>query len=147
MQHASLMIKTDCLLFNSDFQTVTGLWLASEPFIRIDKNSSLKLIVETLFEVLNSSRVGILHPTDWTGSTKAYVHSMGYKSLKKLYEDAKSLTISKEGSVIEFFPYRVEFERSKKYFAGIPNSSVKVDSSESVERIYAALMEAISRCE
>jgi hypothetical protein len=137
------MIKTDCLLLNSDSQTIAGVWLDSAPYIRIEKDATPELIIEKLFEVLNSSRIGIPHPTDWSGITKAYVHSMGYKSLKQLYKDAKNCSICCENGNLEFLPT----VNDGRGFAHKPGLIITIKSSEPIPKIYAALMEAIDKCE
>jgi CDI immunity protein len=145
MQRASIFIKEkeEVIIVYSVSQTTAGLGTASEPFFRLKKNIEPEELIEKIRQALDSSKKGIPHPKDWKNEQELYLQKMGYKSLKQLNKNAKLCDVRLENNQLIFLPYKYV---GKNAFSAQSKSEIKINISESTDKIYCVLEEAISRC-
>ncbi len=145
MQHTCITSKNEFYFIGYYFKTVKGFIIYDGTYEKVQKDASPTILIEAINNVLNSFRVGILQP-EWKDLERIYksnIKKFGFKTEKEFNRGAIHCGISLENEILEFLPS----VNDGRGFAHRPKLIVAINSSEPVEKIYAALMEALSRCE
>ena len=65
MKSASIYERKGVLFFCPSSMTTDGVGIDTEPVLRLETAANLTTIGESLLRVLNESRNGVPHPSDW----------------------------------------------------------------------------------
>lgn len=136
-------------LLYAESKTISGFYIASEPFIRIHKNEVKYKIIEGIKNVLNHVQPErVPDPNDWKKYNKDFLQRTGLKSLKQLNKSGvKNLSIVREEDQIIFTPTKHLEKPDEGFSHKGKEEAVIVSFSASDQDIVEALELAFSKCE
>lgn len=81
-----------------------GLWIGSEPYVRLPVDCTDGQLGATLLSALESSKTGVPHPTEWKGLLEPLLQAAGVKSWGAFAKNAVCVLVSEEADNIELVP-------------------------------------------
>lgn len=130
-------------------KTVSGVRIASEPFITIAENEGdINAIANAIKASLsNDDSQRIPNPQNWNEFNKNFLKQIGLKSPKELDNpETKLVAISDDGNYITFDPMQFQAKPDKGYLNLNEEETVSVVNTASNDDIVAAYKLALSRC-
>jgi len=93
-------------------QAKTGIWIASGPFVTIDRNTESKTLFDQIMRALKLSKKNINDKDSLT--TKEFYEKLGLKKGVKIEKIAKSFQVKLEDGDLQFIP--TAREDNNKYY-------------------------------
>lgn len=136
-------------LLYAESKTISGFYIASEPFIRIHKNEVKDKIIESIKNILNHVRTErVPDPNDWKKYNKDFLQRTGLKSLKQLNKsEVKNLSIVREEDQIIFTPTKHLEKPDEGFSHKGKEEAVIVSYSAPNQEIAEAIELAFDKCE
>ncbi len=135
-------------LLHADRKTISGFYIASNPFIQITEitTNAIASAVKKVLSADDDTRVA--DPKNWSEFNKDFLKKTGLKSSKELHKETTfCCVIRKENESIIFTPTKHE----KKPEEGFSHKSKKEENAvpytASDEEIFQAFELALSKCE
>jgi hypothetical protein len=145
MQKIALAYKKRTGLFlHSCSRTTIGVWIATEPFIKVDINETLAGRGQAVLLVLTASSEPLPHPKqeEWGKVFEPMLKLAGATSLTAFEKDAACCRLEIDGEDLCLIPHR-----KRKGYLEIPDRAIKIQRVSSEATIGAALDDAFARCE
>ncbi len=139
-KEACIYQKREKFIIHSYSYSITGLSIASSPFIILPINCSPDEIASNVIKALNSFKTGVPHPTDWKKQQKDFLSNVQEKSIKSLQTDSKLCNIELEGFTLTVYP--TENLGWKEGF--VPLEDLKITSS--LENVSQTIYDALKLC-
>lgn len=136
-QNACIYQKRGEFIIHSLSQTISGLLIATEPFIVLPIDTPHFKLKESIYIALNSSKIGIAHPTDWGKKQKEFLKNIKEKSLKTLHIDTKYCEITLQDNIITIYP--TENLGPDNGFSPLPEKEIITDYNNLESSILMAL--------
>jgi hypothetical protein len=148
MKSATVYKRKGKFLFQSESKTTEGVWIGHEPNIIMETDSPTKEIGEALLKVINSSKIGVPHPTDWKSFEKnnvlPFIQLAGIKSWSSFIKGTLSCSVEEDSGMIVIIP---SINHGKEGFEPSPEKEIKISSESSVEEIGKAILKRFEFCE
>lgn len=141
MKYADIYKINGCLIICSSKQTVTGLIILQEPYIKLPlETTNHKEVVESIFKCLNAFIKDVPHPTTWD-TDGFFLKSIGIKSNKELHKNSISCGVEQYSENLVFTP---TLNNGKGF--NETGEKIVVENHESYEAIYQGLQKALALC-
>jgi hypothetical protein len=130
-------------------KTVSGIRIASEPFIKIAENEGdVNAIASAIKASLsNDDSQRVANPQNWNEFNKDFLKKIGLKSPKELDNpDTKLVAISDDGNYITFKPMRFQVKPDRGYLNLNEDETVNIVNTASNDDIVTAYKLALSKC-
>lgn len=85
-------------------QTTDGVWILTEPIVSLDGRATDEEIGSAVQATLKQSRVGIPHPTNWTGLLAPLLNAAGVRSWSKFAETATCVCLELQDGKLVAIP-------------------------------------------
>ncbi len=135
--------KTGKYLIYSNSKIVMGASIATEPFIKLDANTSIEEVTKQALYALSCSKTNLPNPKDWSSFNKEYLRAIGLKSNKDLYKNTISLGVAKMDNVIIFTPM---INNGSNGFVNVPDEKIELSLDSSEVDLSKALKKALDKC-
>jgi hypothetical protein len=145
MRAATAYCLGDGWYFHSESRTTSGVWIATCPYLRVDRDAPNSEKGRALIEALNKSQASVEHPSDWTGFFDPMLRLAGQRSWVSFAQDAACLGIEEQDGVIRILPKRNL--GPKEGFEPIPEQRVAVPLSSPYKEIGDTLELSLKHCE
>jgi hypothetical protein len=145
MKAAVAYKKANAFYLHSSSKTTAGVWIATDPFLKVELDSPPSAKGEALITALNASQEATPHPTNWTGLIAPLLELAGVKSWSTFMKHAKCLNVEVEEKRLMLVPNRNL--GSKEGFEPVPEMAVELPFPSSPDRVGLAFEEAMARCE
>jgi hypothetical protein len=148
MKTATAYVRNSLLYLHSCSKTSAGVWIATDPFVRIENGAAREEKGEVAVRVLEASRDGAPHPTNWSGLIAPLLGLAKVKSWKVFMKGAACLNLELEdnkGRVLRVIPCRNLGPEDG--FEPIQTQAIDLLFPASLDRIGAALESAIPHCQ
>jgi hypothetical protein len=123
-------------------KTTNGVYIGCGPIVTIGAND-LRGSGKSLLEVLEKSKEGVAHPTQWAGFDEPLLRAAGVKSWPTFSRSAKHVDIQWAGNRIQFVPTRNAGPRGGFLFL----ADKRLDSAPVEAELGEALVAAFAACE
>lgn len=144
IRRASIYKFPNYYIVHPDNTTTVGYGVSSGPYIRLNENTSKIDLAKTLLEVLDKSKMGVIDNIR-NDDMSEYLKSMGFKSYKKLQENAIYCAVYVRNDTITFFPSNNT--HGSNGFEFFDERKIVISTKESTEQIANAVESALSQCE
>lgn len=137
-------------LLHVDRKTISGFYIASDPFMRISEaEASLNTLAEAIKKVLSADNgARVPDPKNWSEFNKEFLNKTGLKSSKELHRKTIfCCLIRKEDNTIIFTPTKHAEPPDQGFSHKSKEEEITVPSASSDEEIFQALELALSKCE
>lgn len=143
MKRASVYVFENYYLIHSQSTTNTGFGIASEPFIKMDRNTAINDVVNEIIFAMNQSKTGIVESANI--SLEKLLNAAGLKKHRDLYERSIHCMVYEKDSEIVFLPsINGGIKAGFKY---VPKQKIEVNAEASIDTISTALEKTLSLCE
>lgn len=143
MKSASVYERNGGIYCHSQYQSVSGVWFASEPAYAFEDASDTNAIAEAILACLNASHIGAPHPRDFKTIFKVE-HLAKLKSYNTFAKPARYVKIqSKDGKTATLIP--TKNGGKAEGFMPIPEKEISV--ALTLSDLSASIFEAIDNCE
>jgi hypothetical protein len=148
MKSATVYKRKGKFLFHPESKTTAGAWIGHEPNIIMATDSPTKEIGETILKVINSSKIGVPHPTDWKAFDKnnviPFIQLAGVKSWSSFIKGTLNCTVEEDSGMIKITP---SINLGKDGFEPSSEKEIKISAESSVEEIGMAILKGFELCE
>lgn len=103
MKKAISYKRKNQILLHAVSKTTAGVWILDQPVFSVDA-SDISRLGTNIYEALNSSREGIVHPTSWKGIFDPVLQLAGVKTWGTFAKSAKCVEIELEPNSASFVP-------------------------------------------
>jgi hypothetical protein len=135
------------LVMHGVAQTVSGFYVAHEPYLSLPTGISLDEIGSVILSVLDGFKIDYPRPTNWPELTKKFLQDMRVKSNRKLQEDSILCNIAQYGECFEFIPTHNGGTRGdKKGFSPIPGGEFSIPGFLLKKDLGGALQRSFELC-
>lgn len=143
MKIANIILKKDFAYLCSESITVSGLWVFSEPFLKLKWNElSVQEKYNHLMATLNASKKNIPMPAE-KDLGKKVLKAFGFSSWRKLYKETGTCSIRFDEVEYTFVP--MEYNPEHHTHEGIKEAIEKVLVKANVEEIITVFENALSK--
>ena len=142
-KRASIYKFSDHYIIHPDHTTKAGYGIATGPYVRFSMDKSSTDLAEGLREALNSGKMNV--PNNKEYDTKAYLKSMGFKSLAELHKGSLLCSVDESNDTLTFFS--TINVGSRDGFKFKTDKKIQIPANASVKDIGNAILEAFSKCE
>ncbi len=104
MQRATVYSRSGSVLMHASSRTTDGVWILSEPCLRLDDDSSNEELGEAVRRVLAGSSSPVRHPTQWKGLFEPMLRVAGVKSWKAFSKNTLCVQVELDGDRLELIP-------------------------------------------
>lgn len=104
MRFATAYRRPEGYYVHSNSQTTCGVWVATEPFIKIPVDAPIDQLGKAIEEALERSKIGMAHPSDWSAIEYPLPELAGVKTWAAFMKHAKCANIKDVDNHIEFIP-------------------------------------------
>jgi hypothetical protein len=143
VERATAYRTKDAFVVHAESRTTDGVWIATEPYIRLRMGCSLDELGEAVLAALAASRSEVAHPTDWKGVLKPLVKVAGLKSWSSLARVARCVGVEASSEGIAFVPS--ENLGPREGFAPRTDLALLVSRAAGAAALGRALSEAIEQ--
>lgn len=91
------------IFLHSESQTIHGLWILSEPIIKVEKDD-LEALGQSIQSVITGSKPGVAHPTSWKGVFDPMLKVAGVKTYSAFAKGAKCVDLEYDGTTLKMIP-------------------------------------------
>jgi hypothetical protein len=137
--------RKDAWYFHSDSRTTDGVWVATEPFLKLAPDASPASIGKTVLSVLEASQTDVPHPKDWNAVYYPIPEMAGVKSWTTFMKGSMLLTIEADGGVLVITP--TKNLGPKEGHVPFENRVLRLPEISAPDVIGAAIQDAIAQCE
>jgi hypothetical protein len=127
-------------------KTMTGLWIATPPLIRLSRHDPRQRKGEVTLEVLKASQQSVPLPEDTGSVIVPLLTEAGVRSWTEFMKKAKAVGLELENNQLTIIPHR-QMPRSKGALQGIEGQHIVLPADAPPEEVGAALEEAMTRCQ
>ena len=134
MKACEIYFREDAIYVFSQCETENGIGVSCDPKIKIDPNSSFKVMGEAVISALNASRK-VPQPKNLREVTKTMLKFVGFKTWKAFSFGASCFLISYDGTDVTIMP---TIAAGNGAFDHLPDKAIKCtfDSEKIGEEIY-----------
>jgi hypothetical protein len=105
MRCATVYQRKGDLLLHAMSMTTDGLWILTEPVVRLATDVEDEVLGRAVRAVLEHSRSGVSHPTDFRAVTEPLLRAAGVKSSSTFAKSSVSVEVAEtESRVLELVP-------------------------------------------
>ena len=104
VERATAYRTEDAFVLHAESRTTDGVWIATEPYMRLSVGCSSSELGEGMLAVLAASRSDVEHPTDWKGLLKPLLKVAGLRSWRSLARVARCVSVEASSEGITFVP-------------------------------------------
>jgi hypothetical protein len=144
MKGATVYERGGVLYFSPSSLTTAGVWIGTEPLLRLDPGSSSVDLGESASDVLNASHEGVPHPTNWSALLEPLLRLAGVKSWTTFMKGAKCVSLRLDCSGLRLIPHHNL--GGKEGYRPIEEQVIVLVSPSPLEAIGKAVYESLSRC-
>jgi hypothetical protein len=143
---ASAFRRLGIIYVHSQCRTTEGIWIASDPFLRLEVSASPVALGEAVFAALGASQSGVSHPPRECNLFQPMLKLSGTKNWSSFVRNTICVGIASEDAArIEFTPYRNL--GPKEGFEPASTEALSLPISSSAVEIGAALLQALDWAE
>jgi hypothetical protein len=145
MSSAVIYRRHDGFYIHSESKTTAGVWMASEPFLKVELNASAVEKGKALLEALNASKESVPHPADWDKVFQPMLDLARVDDWSSFMRRAGCVTADAESDQIIFVPHRNVGENE----GHVPkrDQMVELPINSSFEYVGASLDRAMASCD
>lgn len=96
--------RKEAIYFISLDKTIPGIWIASEPMIKLNRDVSLRDLGEAVITAIQSSQQGVPMPDDSRAVTKAVLKFAGFKTWNAFAKGALCYDVEYDGMKVHITP-------------------------------------------
>ena len=104
MQQCDVFFRPESIFVCCSLQTVDGIWIGSDPVVKLPPNASPEVLGKATIEILGASRGGVPRPASPALPTKQFLKKVGFRSWKEFSRSAVNLIVSFDGTKVEIMP-------------------------------------------
>ena len=104
MKRATVYRRGPAVLVHPSSRTTDGVWLVSEPCVRLSSDCSDVEMGNALLAALEESKLSVPHPTQWKGILQPLLSAAGVKSWKTFAKSAVCVEVEAQDSRVELIP-------------------------------------------
>jgi hypothetical protein len=144
IQHATVYRREDGYYFHANSQTTAGVWIASEPFLRLSCMASVEEKGDAVTLCVAGSRSGVRHPqqNEWSAVFAPMLALAGCKSWKSFEQNSECCQCEAENGFLTFIPQRLI--APDQGFEPIPGSQIVRHLDSKADEIGRTLETAFS---
>lgn len=136
MKRATAYQRDASILVHPSSRTSDGVWILSEPCVRLSSDCDDAELGEVILSALGVSRLSLPHPTDWRGILEPLLKCAGLKTWKSFVRGAVCVEVEERGEQLEFWSTRnlgsdqgFEVDESKRTAVTLPASPVAIGAA------------------
>ncbi len=146
MKQAQVFKRKKNLFVLPSSQTTMGLWVGTDPVVKLEENVSQEEQGEAILHALSLSKHGVPHPSDWNIPTNSLLQVAGARSWNEFEGNAKSIVIELDDECLHIMPSR-NLGSGNGFEPLTPNKDIELPAPATTREIGAALAEALKRCQ
>jgi hypothetical protein len=104
MRRATIYFRNGSLFVHASSRSTDGVWVASEPFLKVEASANDVDLGGAVRGALDCSRTDIPHPTSWTGLLDPLLALAGVKSWSTFAKSALCAEVEEEGGLASVVP-------------------------------------------
>ncbi|GAA4930337.1 hypothetical protein [Mucilaginibacter defluvii] len=143
MKRASVYVFKTYYLVHSQSTTTTGFGVASEPYIKMDKDVAMEELANKVIIAMNCSKVNVAESTDH--SMESFLKAIDLKRHEDLYLQSIHCMIYEKDNKFIFIPSING--GIKGGFRYLPKQKIEISSGATIDVISDALEKTLSLCE
>ncbi len=144
MKLTTIYERGDTWYFEPYSRAITGLWVATPPLLRLDKDASAKHKYEAAMEALNSSQEGIPLPSDEEDPSAPFLAMAKTNSWAAFMKTSRVIDVELHNGRLTITPQR-RLRRPAGALEPISERALDLPADASPEEIVKAMDEAMSR--
>ena len=137
--------RKDGWYFHSDSLTTDGVWLATQPFLKLAPEASPSSIGETVLRVLQASQPSVPHPKDWKAVDYPIPEMAGVKSWGTFMKGSMRLCLDAADGVLVVTPTKNLGPKEGHLPYG--DRAIRLPDNSTPDEIGGATQKAIALCE
>jgi hypothetical protein len=143
---ANIYERLSCWFLHPESRTVTGLWIATPPFVCLAMQSGLHERGQAILDVLGASRDGQPIPGDDDNLVSPLLQMTNAESWAAFMAKARCVSICSDNDRLTVTPFK-KLRRPKGAIEEIPAQAAVLRSDAAPEEIAEAIVCAFTRCE
>lgn len=104
MKKAVIYQRKKAYFVRAQSETVTGLWIESEPTIVVASDATPTEIGTAITAALDGARSGVPHPTDWKAVVAPLLARAGVKSYEAFAKSAAVIDVQEDDGQVGLLP-------------------------------------------
>lgn len=146
MKNATVNRRKGIFYISSSSLSTDGVWLATQPYFKIEGNFAINQLGESIVNALQGSKQNVPHPTDFRNFGKDFLLAMGLKSFSQIQDKHTfHCSVTEDNGIISITPSKNKGDN--KGFSYLAKSeAILISKSESPESIGNALLQAFAKC-
>jgi hypothetical protein len=145
MKGASVYAASDTLFLSPSSLTTAGVWVGTQPVLRLEPGSGPSVLGEAVIRVLNASHDNLPHPTDWNALLRPLLESAGARSWAAFMNKAKCVCLRFDGEEMKLIPHRNL--GTEEGYQAIEELITTLRFPSSPVEIGEAVNDSVSRCQ
>jgi hypothetical protein len=144
MKHAIAYKRRDGWYLHSSSETADGVWVATQPFLKLAAEATLRDIGDAVLAALDASRQNVAHPKEWNGIFKPMLDLAGVKSWSTFMQGSLCLRIEASEGILAITP--TKNLGPKEGHLPFDDKVVRLPDSKQPDAIGTGMQSAISHC-
>lgn len=145
MKDAIVYRRNDGWYLHSSSQTTDGVWIATQPFLKLPPDADLSAIGEAVMRAIDASRQSVPHPAAWNGLFQPMLQLAGAKSWATFVKGSMCLRFEADDCVLLVTP--TKNLGPKEGHLPLSDKVLRLPRGSTDEGVGAAVQEAIALCE